>query len=66
MLNLIIATGNSAFQDGQRGTELARILRDLAAQIEMHGDNPDGIDLCIRDVNGNRVGGMTLEEIDGE
>lgn len=66
MLKLTIATGNSAFDDGQRGAELARILRDIANSIERNGDDADGMDLCIRDANGNRVGGFTLSEIDGE
>ena len=66
MFKLTIATGNSAFQDGQRGSELARILRIIANYVEIEGDSENGIDSCIRDDNGNRVGGYTLSEIDGE
>ena len=64
MLNITIATGNSAFGDGQRGAELARILRGLANSVERSGSDINGMDLCIRDANGNRVGSLTLEEID--
>jgi hypothetical protein len=50
-----ISLTNDAFQDGNSGSEAARILRDLADRI-------DGSELTkndcrfARDINGNRVG----------
>jgi len=46
-----IETDNSAFDEGNRNFEVARILRKLADQIE---EGTDGTPL--RDINGNRVG----------
>jgi hypothetical protein len=44
---------NDAFEDGNRATEAARILRDIA-------DRLDNVAYCgggaIRDINGNTVG----------
>jgi hypothetical protein len=57
MLKLEISTDNAAFAE-ESGTEVARILRRLAADF-------DGRDLLpgeagtLRDVNGNRVGAYT-------
>lgn len=48
---------NAAFSDCA-GDEIARILRELADEIELDSE-PDS---CIlRDVNGNRVGKFTFE-----
>jgi len=50
MFTLKIKTDNAAF-DGDRGGEVARILRDVADSIKV------GADLgVIRDINGNNVG----------
>ena len=57
MLKLFIETGNAAFDD-QPATELARILRDLAARIE---SDPESY-IVLRDVNGNKVGECTISE----
>lgn len=55
---LEIETGNAAFSDGP-ATEIARILRDLAARLE-RGDFND--EMHLRDYNGNRVGRARLIE----
>ena len=57
MLKLFIETDNAAFDD-QPATELARILRDLAARIE---SDPESY-IVLRDVNGNKVGECTISE----
>lgn len=63
MLKLEIKTGGSAFTkyDSEElsyegRSELARLLRKVAAQIETGYD--DGV---IMDVNGNKVGSYTLD-----
>lgn len=53
---LEIRTDNAAFEDGERGAEVARILREAAAKVEA---DPYGIQhacYVLRDVNGNVVG----------
>lgn len=57
MLKLFIETGNAAFSD-EPATELARILRGLAARIER---DPESY-IVLRDVNGNKVGECTISE----
>lgn len=42
---------SAAFCDGNRGWEIARILRLIAADVE--NGQPEGI---IHDINGNRIG----------
>lgn len=64
---LNIATGNSAFQDGDCGIELARILRKLANRVEKETGpvmvyNP----LTVTDSNGNKVGRLMLDHQDSE
>lgn len=56
LLTVEIATDNAAF-DPEPGYELARILRDLADNLEQ-GSAPDTF--VLRDVNGNKVGTATL------
>jgi len=51
-----IDTGNAAFDDYPL-IEVARILRALAADIEVN----DGVPFNLRDVNGNMVGSARLE-----
>jgi len=53
---LSIRTGNAAFEDDNKSTEIARILRELANRIEHYG-HTDG---KIYDVNGNHVGDFLL------
>jgi hypothetical protein len=53
-MKITIAMDNAAF-DGQQGTEVARILRELAGKLE--GNNWLGnLNARLFDVNGNRVG----------
>lgn len=51
-----IRMDNAAFED-RPATELGRILRDLADNVEA-GDFPNQISL--RDLNGNRVGNFEI------
>lgn len=59
-----ISTDGAAFADGNRNIETARLLRELADNLEIHGD----VDLLVRlrDVNGNRVGFATFNAPDEE
>lgn len=53
--------GNSAFGDFPQ-IEVARILRDLADKIDARG-LPGGLEcFAARDINGNRIGALTVEE----
>lgn len=49
-LNLYVKTGNAAFEDDDKGLELARILEVAATKIRSNLDGP------LRDINGNTVG----------
>ena len=49
-----VDTGNAAFDDGEEGAELARILRDLADRIESRACVSGSFRLF--DINGNPVG----------
>ena len=53
MFHLKIKTENAAFSDGNRGAEIARILRDLAGMVENAGDTGE---YRVSDINGNSVG----------
>lgn len=50
---------NSAFSESSSGTELARILRDLARKSEGQ-DWQIGDFITLRDINGNTVGKMKV------
>lgn len=54
---VIIETGNAAFDDGNRGNEVARILRAAADKVERGLDS-----IALRDYNGNVVGRLTVKE----
>jgi hypothetical protein len=54
-LHLTISSANAAFEGEELGPEVARICRDLADKLEGL-DDLSGVDLSVRDVNGNRVG----------
>ena len=60
-ISINIDTSNAAFFDDVPGAEFARILRALA-------DSVDGVDPAayaagsLYDINGNRVGQVTVEE----
>ena len=63
--NLRVDLDNAAFADGNFGTELARILRKVATQVEgdtvirtWHYTN-------VRDINGNPVGAHAVKDDDG-
>ena len=47
-----IKTGNAAFQNGNRGYEIARILRELADKVEGGAFGK----VVLMDINGNKVG----------
>ena len=51
-ITISIDTGNAAFND-EPATEIARILRDLAARFEAGGDLTSTL---LRDINGNVCG----------
>jgi hypothetical protein len=54
-----IACDNAAFADGDSGTEVARILRELAEVVE--GEELErGRGSRLRDINGNTVGEMRV------
>ena len=51
MFKIEIETGNAAFDYGDKGHEIARILRDIADKVENGAES--GV---ARDINGNKVG----------
>ncbi len=65
MFKLKFSTDNDAFSEGDRGYEIAQILRALANVVEASGDGLttagrstlDG--LPIFDINGNRIGSVS-------
>lgn len=59
-VTITIKCDNAAFGETQTecGEELARILRVLADDLSENG--PDDAPKNLRDVNGNRVGSMSL------
>lgn len=56
MFELRIDTGNAAFEDAP-GVELARLLREIADQVE---GSP--VPRAVRDANGNQVGAWRLTD----
>jgi hypothetical protein len=62
-VNITFRTNNAAFQEGNGTAEVARILRQLAQEVE---DSAGSIDGRIRDINGNRIGEYDVEVPDGE
>jgi len=58
MIRIEINTDNAAFSEGDYQFEIARILQELAVNMEYNGIHY-GEDQVIRDVNGNVVGSMT-------
>lgn len=61
MFNLQFSMDNAAF-DGAEGTEVARILREIASQLEGKSVLNDGLYSGIRCLNGNTVGQWFVEE----
>jgi len=58
MLKLEMSLANSAFENCN-GTEIARILRVLADKCD--GCDLDGVAFKVRDVNGNAVGNLEID-----
>lgn len=54
-LKITITMDNAAFEP-ENGFEAARILRDLAREIEGRGHVLPGFQSNLREINGNRVG----------
>lgn len=59
-LKLTIDTGNAAFDDEMEGSELARILRDLARTVSGRNGGDGAERGNVFDTNGNRVGSYTI------
>ena len=62
MFTLTIDTANAAFEGYDFGPELARILRNVADQVDGMGHARIKTQ-SIFDYNGNRVGGYKHEEV---
>jgi len=56
--SISIECSNAAFIDQGPEQELSRILRDLADRLDSEGIT----DRALFDLNGNRVGAVTVEE----
>jgi hypothetical protein len=63
-ITITIETLNAAFDDGNTGAEIARILRDFADKIdgsEGYYNDPINLDgTKLRDINGNKVGTVEI------
>ena len=60
---LTISTSNGAFADGNWSGEIARILADIANDLNLYGRSAfDNGVIRVRDINGNRVGFASLDE----
>jgi hypothetical protein len=65
-INITICVDNDAFGEtyDEQAAELGRILRHAAKRIEANPSYIDpycGTNLCLNDINGNRVGHVTPE-----
>jgi len=56
MFKLSIKMDNAAFSDGNSGSEVARILRELATRIDHDDVTQRGFSMTLTDINGNKVG----------
>lgn len=68
VISLTLCVDNDAFgiTYDEQATEVARILRHAATKIESNPKYLDpfsGIGLCLNDLNGNRVGVITPNEL---
>ncbi len=61
MFALSIKTDNSAFEGENCDAEIARILREVARQVE---STPKLRGMAIRDIDGNPVGGWGFVEVE--
>lgn len=59
---VVIDVENAAFEDENMGTELARILREVADTVDGTSGETESIWGTLRDVNGNKVGQYRFEE----
>lgn len=61
-----IEMDNAAFQDGNRGRETARILREIAQTVKLFGitkkPQPFQNNYTFSDINGNKVGTVQILE----
>lgn len=64
--SVTFSTDNAAFQDGYGGSEVARILTEVAVKAQQHGIESLSEVMRLRDYNGNRVGFAIWQEEDGE
>ena len=55
---------NAAFQ--RDGRELARVLRNVAEDVEACNVTNEGAYICIIDINGNKVGDFNIVQNDDE
>ena len=55
---------NDAFQ--RDGRELARVLRNVAEDVEACNVTSEGAYICIIDINGNKVGDFNIIQDGGE
>jgi len=55
---------NDAFQ--RDGRELARVLRNVAEDVEACNVTNEGAYICIIDINGNKVGDFNIVQDDDE
>lgn len=60
MINIAFRTDTAAFDGLERGPEIARILRQLAATLEARSLLYLGYEADIRDANGNKVGEVVV------
>ena len=56
-----IEMDNAAFEDENNTYEVCRILRKLAAKLELGGELMEDCDETLRDINGNNVGYFRVE-----
>ena len=67
-IKISLCVDNAAFGDtySEQAEEVARILRYAADRLQgnpSYLDPYSGVDLCLNDVNGNRVGFITTEAL---
>ncbi len=61
ILTIRIQCDNDAFSDGEGGSEIARIVRRFADEVD--GQDMDGLTGDnLRDINGNKVGGWDIQD----
>jgi hypothetical protein len=66
MINITFRTDTAAFDGLERGPEIARILRQLAATLEARSRLHLGYEADIRDANGNKVGEVVVSHLEDD